>query len=151
MQNLLGYGGDRYVNQGVIRHFVGNARLSWIDCEDIGLAAAACLLDPAKHGGKTYRLGYDAQTLSEVAETFTRVLGQPFRYEPRPPEEFLNKVLAAGAEPAYMRCVYNSFVWLAAGKDIGADEVFDNFPAITGQRPRTLADFAKKHSASFQY
>ena len=86
-----------------------------------------------------------------AAETFSRVLGQPFTYEPRPPEEFLQKVLAAGSEPAYMRCVYNSYVWLTAGKDIGADEIFDNFPAITGRQPRTLADFAKTHAATFQY
>jgi len=51
MQNLLGYGGERYVKQGVVRHYVGNARLSWVDCEDVGAAAAACLLDPEKHAG----------------------------------------------------------------------------------------------------
>jgi NAD(P)H dehydrogenase (quinone) len=150
MQNLIGYGGERYVKQGVIRHYVGDARLSWVDCEDVGAAAAACLLDPAKHGGKTYRLGYEAKTLHEVAETFARVLGRPFSYEARPPEEFLQSVLAAGAEPAYMRCVHNSFVWLTDGVDIGADEVFDNFPAITGKQPRTVADFAKTHAAEFQ-
>jgi hypothetical protein len=50
-----------------------------------------------------------------------------------------------------MRCVYNSYVWLTAGVDIGADEVFDNFPTITGRPPRTLADFAKTHAAKFKY
>jgi uncharacterized protein YbjT (DUF2867 family) len=151
MQNLLGYGGESFVKDGVIRHFVGSARLSWVDCEDIAAVAAACLLDPVKHAGQTYRLGYEAKTFHDVAEIFTRVLGQPFRYEARPPEEFLQKVLAAGSEPAYMRCVYNSYVWLTAGVDIRADEVFDNFPAITGRPPRTLADFAKTHAASFKY
>jgi NAD(P)H dehydrogenase (quinone) len=86
-----------------------------------------------------------------VAETFARVLGQPFSYEARPPAEFLQSVLAAGAEPAYMRCVCNSFMWMTDGVDIGADEVFDNFPAITGRQPRTIADFAKTHAAEFKY
>src|ERR1700722_16327887 len=30
VQNLLGYGGESYVQEGVIRHYVGNARLSWV-------------------------------------------------------------------------------------------------------------------------
>ena len=151
MQNLLGYGGESFVQQGVIRHFVGEARLSWVDCADVALVAAACLLDPERHAGRTYRLGYEAATFRDVADTFARVLGQPFRYEPHPPAEFLAGVLAAGSEPAYMRCVARSYDWLTAGKDIGADEVFDNFPAITGQQPRTLADFAGKHADRFRY
>jgi uncharacterized protein YbjT (DUF2867 family) len=151
MQNLLGYGGESHFKQGVIRHYVGDARLSWVDCEDVGVVAAACLLDPAKHAGQTYRLGYEARTYDEIAEIFTRVLGQPFSCEPRPPEEFLRSVLAAGAEPAYMRCVYESYASLTAGEDLRADEVFDNFPAITGGKPRTLADFAKTHESAFRY
>ena len=46
MQNLLGYGGESYVKEGVIRHYVGGARLSWVDCEDVAAVAAACLLEP---------------------------------------------------------------------------------------------------------
>jgi NAD(P)H dehydrogenase (quinone) len=41
MQNLFGYGGVRVVENGVIRHYVGHARLSWIDAEDIAEVAAA--------------------------------------------------------------------------------------------------------------
>jgi len=151
MQNLLGYGGESYVNNGVIKHYVGAARLSWVDCEDVAAVAAACLLNPSTHAGSTYRLGYEAMTYYEIAETFTKVLGQPFSYEPRPPADFLRNVLAAGAEPAYMKCVFDSYTDLTDGKDIGADEIFDNFHAITGRQPKTIAQFAMKHAASFQY
>ena len=151
MQNLLGYGGESYVKEGVIRHYVGSARLSWVDCEDVAAVAAACLLEPGKHAGQTYRLGYEARTYDDIAEIFTRVIGQPFSYEPRPPEEFYRNVLAAGAEPAYMKCVFDSYSDFTAGKDIGADEVFDNFSALTGRSPRTLADFAQTHAKKFRY
>jgi NAD(P)H dehydrogenase (quinone) len=151
MQNLLGYGGVGAVNKGVIRHFVGNARWSWVDCDDVGTVAAACLLDAEKHNGKTWRLGYEAKTFYEVAEVFTQALGQPFSYEPRPPEEFLQNVLAAGGDPAYMHCVYQSYVDLTAGKDLRADQVFDSYTAITGKKPTTLAAFATKHAAAFKY
>jgi hypothetical protein len=35
MQNMLGYGGESYVQKGVIRHYIGKARLSWVDIEDV--------------------------------------------------------------------------------------------------------------------
>jgi NAD(P)H dehydrogenase (quinone) len=151
MQNLLGYGGESYVKDGVIKHYVGAARLSWVDCEDVATVAAACLLDPAIHAGRTHRLGYEAKTYYELAEAFSEALGQPFSYEPQPPADFLRNVLAAGAEPAYMKCVFDSYTDLSNGKDIGADEVFDNFHVITGRQPKTIAQFAIRHAARFQY
>jgi NAD(P)H dehydrogenase (quinone) len=151
MQNLLGYGGESYVRLGVIKHYVGAARLSWVDCEDVAAVAAACLLDSCTHAGRTYRLGYEAKTYYEIAEAFAEALGQPFSYQPQPPTDFLRNVLAAGAEPAYMKCVFDSYTDLTNGKDIRADEIFDNFHAITGRQPKTIAQFAIKHAASFQY
>ena len=151
MQNLLGYGGESYVKQGVIRHYVGGARLSWVDCDDVAAVAAACLLDPDTHAGRTYRLGYEAKTYYELAEVFSAVIGQPFTYEPRPPSEFLQTVLAAGAEPAYMKCVFDSYTDLTNGVDLRSDEVFNNFAQITGGSSLTLADFARRHADSFRY
>ncbi len=151
MQNLLGYGGESYVKNGVIRHYVGNARLSWVDCEDLAAVAAVCLTDPRCHAGQTYRLGYEAKTSYQIAETFSEILGQPFSYEPRSPEEFLQNVLAAGAEPAYMKCVFDSYTDLTKGTDLRSDEIFDNFHRLTGGRPRTIADFARRYADRFRY
>jgi uncharacterized protein YbjT (DUF2867 family) len=151
MQNLLGYGGESYVKQGVIRHYVGAARLSWVDCDDVAALAAECLADPTKHARMTYRMGYEAATYSDLADTFTNVLGQRFRYEPQPPVDFLRNVLAAGAEPAYMKCVFDSYTDFTNGVDIGADEIFDNFRSLTGRNPSTIADFARKHADRFRY
>jgi NAD(P)H dehydrogenase (quinone) len=151
MQNLLGYGGESYVQQGVIKHYVGAARLSWVDCDDVAAVAAVCLAHPDQHAGNTYRMGYEAKTYYELAEVFTEVLGQPFSYEPQPPSEFLRNVLAAGAEPAYMKCVFDSYTDLTNGKDIGADATFDNFAELTGRSPRSLADFARRYADRFRY
>ena len=151
MQNLFGYGGVPVVNNGVIRYYMGYARLSWVDVEDIGEVAAAVLRDPEAHRGQTYRLGYDAKTYAEIAEIFSRVIGQPFRYEARPPKEFLDRVLAAGGDSAYMNCVYNSFSRLSGEELRGSDETFDNFKRITGREPATVTDFVRKHAALFRY
>ena len=151
MQNLLGYGGESYVTRGVIKHYVGSARLSWVDCDDVAAVAAVCLSDPKKHAGHTYRLGYEAKTYYELAEIFTKVLGQTFSYEPQPPADFLRNVLAAGAEPAYMKCVSDSYTDLSNGVDLHADETFHDFPALTGRQPHTLADFVRRYADRFNY
>jgi NAD(P)H dehydrogenase (quinone) len=151
MQNLLGYGGERYVNAGVIRHYVGAVRLSWVDCEDVAAVASECLLNPARHVGNTYRLGYDAKTYQDIAQIMTETLGQSFRYEARPPSEFLSNVLAGGAEPAYMKCVFDSYTDFTSGVGEKADDVFDNFPALVGREPQLLLDFVSHHADQFRY
>jgi NAD(P)H dehydrogenase (quinone) len=151
MQNLLGYGGERIVKDGVLRHYVGAARLSWVDCEDVAAVAAVCLLDPSAHAGRTYRMGYEARTYAEIARILSTVLGQAFVYEPRPAEEFLRNVLTAGADPAYMKCVFDSYTALGSGQRERADEVFDNFFSLVGREPRALADFVSRHADQFRY
>ncbi len=150
MQNLLGYGGESFVKEGVIHQYIGDARLSWVDCDDVAAAAAAALLDPKQHHGQTYRMGYEAKSYNEIAELMTELLGKPFRYQAHPATEFLKNVLEAGGEPAYMKCVYECYRDFATGKLIG-DEVQDNFQSITGRQPRTLANFIKSNAASFIY
>lgn len=151
LQNLLGYSGVRTVSEGMIRHYVGHARQVWIDVEDIAEVAAAVLALPERHGGMTYRLGYDLKSLDEIAGIMARVFGKPVRYEPRPPEEFLRNVLAAGGEPAYMDCAYRSFVRLGTTGIPGSEEVFDNFQAITGRTATLVEDFVRKHAGAFAY
>ena len=151
MQNLLGYGNTGIVRDGVIRQYVGGAQLSWVDCADVGSVAAASLAAPEKHIGKTHRLGYELRGYAEIAEIFTEVIGQPFRYEPHDAEEFLEKSLAAGAEPVYMRSVYENYRDLAAGIGPGVTEVFDNFTELTGREPRLIADFIRAHADQFRY
>jgi NAD(P)H dehydrogenase (quinone) len=151
MQNVLGYGGARAVGDGVIRHYVGDAGISWVDCDDVAAVAAQCLLLPDAHAGKTYRLASDVKTYDGVAQTLTQVLGQPFSYEARPPEEFLQNVLAAGADAAYMHSAYENYALYTAGKapEPGAD--FSIMASIIGRKGKTWAEFAAAHAAQFKY
>ena len=151
MQNLLGYGGENKRNTSVIPQYIGDAPVSWIDCDDIAKAAAAILRNPDAHNGKIYPLAVEAHTMQEVADIFTEVVGQPFRYEPCEPEEFLDTMLKAGADPAYMKCVYNVFTRTREGSLTEAADVFDTFKQITGQKPTALREFAQKHKAELAY
>jgi len=151
MQNVLSYGGKKVINEGVINHYVENARLSWVDVNDVAQVAAVALENPEAHGGQTYRLGYDALTFGEMAALMTKIIGKPFRYEPLAPEVFLDAMIKSGAEMAYMGCVYEHWKRYAAGTIPGADDTFDNFFEITGKQPVKWVDFINKHKAEFDY
>lgn len=146
MQNLIGFG---WLDRGVITNYIDNARWSWIDCDDLATVAAVALRQCDRHAGKIYPLGYDAATMQDVAEILTDAVGKPFRLEARSPEEFLDKMLKAGGDPAYMHCVYTQLKLNAANAIPCADATFDNFEAITGRKPMTWRDFADKHKAEF--
>jgi uncharacterized protein YbjT (DUF2867 family) len=151
MQNLLSYGGEKTIKHGIVNAFVKDARLSWVDIDDVAEVAALSLAHPEVHGGQTYRMGYDAMSFGELAELMSAIVGQPFRYEPLPPEVFLEAMRNAGAEMAYMNCVYDHWKRYAAGTIPGADDTFGNFPAITGRQPTKLADFVRRHKEEFAY
>lgn len=151
MQNLLSYGNEKAVKDGVINGYVDQATLTWVDIENVAEVAAISLMNPEKHNGKTYRLSYDALSFAEIAELMTSIVGQPFRYEPLSPDVFLQKMKDAGADMAYMNCVYDHWKLHANGKIPGSTDTFDNFFDITGKQPTRWADFIKKHRSELSY
>lgn len=151
MQNLLSYGGKEVVKEGIFNQYVENATKSWVDAEDVAQVAALSLLHPEMHAGKTYRMGYDAKSYDEIAELLTKLIKKPFQYQPQAPEVFLKSMQDAGADMAYMNCVYDHYKRYAAGTIPGADETFDNFRQITGNDPATWETFIKKHKTKFDY
>jgi NAD(P)H dehydrogenase (quinone) len=151
MQNLLGYGGAKVVDNGVIRHYVGNAKITWVDGEDVATLATAVLCDPERHVGRMYRIGADIKSYAEIAEIMTRIVGKLFTYEARPPEEFLRKVLAAGSNAAYMQSAFDNYVSYSAGKRSGIEELTGTFQEIIGRPPTSIEDFLYKHRSMFAY
>lgn len=150
MQNITGPG-YRWLDGNVIHHYVGNARWSWTDGDDLALVVAHTLREPEKYAGQIIRLGYDAKTFDEVAQILSEVVGQPFFAQTHTPEEFLENALSTGADPAYMNSVYTQFKLNNAGQIPNADATFDNFEAITGCKPTTWYDFAQKHQHELKY
>ncbi|CAI1991007.1 NAD(P)H azoreductase [Serratia proteamaculans] len=151
MQNLIGYGGVPAIVNGVIQQYTGDAPFSWVDGEDVALAAAYSLLHPEKHAGKTYRLGYDARSYGEIAAMMTEMLGLPFRYEALDHSVFIENMRQSGAEMAYMSCVGDNLRRIAERDIPGVEETFDNFPEIAGREPMRWPEFIRKHRAAFIY
>ena len=143
MQNITGPG-FRWLNNNVIQHYVGDARWSWIDCNDLALVAAHVLREPENYVGQVIPLGYDAKTFDEIAQILSQATGQAIRSEARPPQEFFDKALAAGGEPSYIASVYTQFKLNGEGKIPEADATFDTFQAIAGRPPTTWQMFAEQ-------
>jgi uncharacterized protein YbjT (DUF2867 family) len=145
MQNVLAFGAPG----GVIRQYVGGATLGWVDVDDIARAAATVLRSPDVHRGRTYRLTTDARTVHEVAEILSAATGEPFRYEPRPPDEWLAAAIGGGFEPVYARDVHNDFVRRIEDRHPGAHEVFDDYEQLTGRPAIRWPDHAAAHRAEY--
>ena len=151
MQNLLGYGGARAAGDGVIRHYVGDASISWVDTDDVAEVGATILVDPQAHTGKVYRLASDERTYRQVAQALTKVLGQSFAYEARPAAEFMEKVLAAGADAAYMHSAYENYAAYSEGKSPEPGASFGVLSALLGRPGKTWEEFAAAHAAELRY
>lgn len=151
MQNLLSYGGEKAIKQGVINHYVADARLSWVDVNNVAEVAALVLANPESHHGKTYHHGYDAKNFNEIATLMTSILGKPFTYEPQSPDVFLEQMKNSGAEMAYMNCVYDHWKLHAMKAIVGADTTYDNFYKLTGKQPTRWSDFIKKNKEELAY
>ncbi|MEO1080325.1 MAG: NmrA family NAD(P)-binding protein [Pseudomonadota bacterium] len=134
MQNVTSFG---WLQEDHLVNLIGDATWSWVDARDVGKLAAACLARPEDHMGKTYRLGYEAESIPGLAARLGERKSRPLVTRPKDPDAFYREAVNAGADPAYMDCVRTQFHLNAAGAIQDSDAVFDaaEFAAITGTKP----------------
>ena len=146
MHNVL-----RVVRPGspVLRQFFGNARLAWIDIDDIAAVAEAALLDPAAHRGATYHLAGEILAMNEVAATIGSVTGIPFTYEPRDPADLLALLLKSGMEPFYARSLAQAIGATARGENAAPTAAADTVARVTGRPGTRWVEFATRHRERF--
>lgn len=147
MQNLTGFG---WLSQGALVNLIGDARWSWVDAKDVAALAAAALTDPDAHAGRTWRLGYDAATMADVAAKLSAAAGDDIVLAPLDPQVMYEGAVGAGADPAYMACIRDQFRLNAAGAIPNADQTFDatDFEQATGRRPTTWAAFIEREAST---
>ncbi|MBW4565975.1 MAG: NmrA family NAD(P)-binding protein [Mojavia pulchra JT2-VF2] len=148
MENILSFG---WLNRSVLTNYIANARWSWVSCDDVAVIAAETLLHPQQHQGQIYPLGYDAATIPEIAALLTEIIGRSFQVDNRSPEEFLETILKAGGDPAYIQCVYQQLKLNIANAIPQADTTFNNFELITGRKPTTWRSLIQQQHSSFAY
>src|SRR5262249_8980667 len=96
MQNLL-RAANAVRREGRLAAPMGPNRFPLVDTRDVGAAAVVVLRDPAAHVGKEYALtGPVAVSYEEVAKALTAGTDHAVTYEAVAPQEFENRLRAAG-------------------------------------------------------
>jgi NAD(P)H dehydrogenase (quinone) len=123
---------------GALRGPAGDGRAAVVTQDDIAEAAAAVLLSPAAHVGRTYDLtGPQALTLYEVADVLTAGLGREVRYVPETVEE------AYRSREVYAAPRWQVDAWVSTYTAIAEGElaaVSTDVELLTGHRATSLAE-----------
>jgi NAD(P)H dehydrogenase (quinone) len=153
MQNLLGRNSMWELlgssGAGDLLSFFGDARIGWVDAEDIARVAATILRSPAPHSGDKYDLSVEARSVPEIASILTEVLGKPYRSAHRSPDDFLEAVLKAGMDPNYARGAHRTLGLFSKNAVVGQADVNENIETILGRKATTWREFAELHRADF--
>ncbi|RAK67155.1 SDR family NAD(P)-dependent oxidoreductase [Hymenobacter edaphi] len=147
LQNFITYQGPSIREQGAIYQPLGEGRVSYIDAFDIAEAAAALLTaDVARYHGRAFTLtGPEALSGHEVAAAIGAATGRPVRYVDVPEEA------ARQAMPGAPQWMIDALMELnALGRAGYAAPITADGQQLTGQRPRTVQEFAQANRHAWQ-
>lgn len=124
----------------------GAASIAMVDPRDVA-AAVAVVATEEGHQAPVYELtGPEALTYAEVAATMSAVLGRPIEFVDVP-DAAARKGLVDSVIPDWLADgVVSLFSVLRQGVAAGTT---DTVRSLTGQPPRTLAEFVQDHAAAF--
>lgn len=135
-QDALPYFAD---SSGVIRGPAGDGRFAPIARDDIADVAAAVLLRPDGHAGRTYDLtGPEPVSLAGVASELSRAAGRPVRYQPETLAEAYASRSHFGAPEWEVAGWVTSYAAIATGE---LDLVSDAVAEVAGHPPMSFAEF----------
>lgn len=119
--------------------------------EDAGKAAAAILVDPSKHAGKTYCLVSDCFSQNDVVQAFSEVLGKELKYNQLSIEN-LKQMLSAAKLPQRIADGLVELAKLAENSTttLGKEAITPDYEMITGEKPTTLRAWVEKNAPGFQ-
>jgi len=125
----------------------GEEKVSMIDTEDIARVAAAILVNPGEHFGKTYPLnGPEEINGFDIAAILSEVLHKKIQFANITPEAF-GQILEQAGSPAY-----NNQHLVAIGHMFQTGEfkeMNNNVEKLSGRKPRSIKDFIVENSSLF--
>ena len=145
MTNLLA-GAEAVKNTRKLFAPAGGAQISMIHPSDVGAAAAVALTEDG-HEGETYVLsGPEAITYEQVARDLSEATGRAIEFVDVPDEAARQVLLDDGVPEVVADLIVQLF---GALRDGIAAETTDTVRRLTGREPRSFAEFAREHAASF--
>jgi uncharacterized protein YbjT (DUF2867 family) len=146
MQNFHTFWLHGITMQNAILLPVGDAKTSFIDARDIA-AVAATLLTTTSHENQAFDLtGGSSLTHADVASILSDTLEREIRFQDVTPDQLRPGLLAAGLPADYVEFLLLILSYLKAGY---AERVTPHVQAITGQAPRTFAQYAHDFRSAY--
>lgn len=138
MQNILaGWGSIKEKGVYSVPYSV-SARISVVDLEDIGAAAAKILSEKGHHNAIYECCGPQPLTQTEVAEALSEVLDRPVRAETEKLQSWIRRAQNTGMEKHQLDTLAKMFNYYDKYGLIGNSR---NLEYILGKPPRTLKEF----------
>ncbi|WP_347353573.1 SDR family oxidoreductase [Intrasporangium sp.] len=123
----------------VIRGPAGDGRAAVVAHDDIARVAAAVLLAPNEHRGRTYRLtGPEALSFADMAQVISEVTGVPASFHDETIEEAYASRAAYGAPDWQVDAWVSTYTAVKAGE---LDGVSPDVERVTGLRPTSLREY----------
>ena len=146
MQNFNTFWLHGILAQGKIFLPVGSAKGSFIDARDIAAVAAALLSRDDVNNRDFDLTGSQAFSHDEVAKILSQESGRNIAFEDLSPEAMLQGLLAAGLPRPYAEFMLLILGYFKAGY---AERTTDSVQNITGNAPRSFAQYAKDYRAAW--
>ena len=132
------------IRQGGIDHYIGAAKVSWIDARDIGAVGATVLVE-AGHENHAYTLtGGEALDHHEVAALLSAAAGREIRYTARSHDDTRTAMRAAGYPESTIEYSIETYRYIERGE---CSRISPAVSRILGRAPIRFADYARDHAA----
>lgn len=145
MQNLMMAAGS-VKEQGTLYFALGDAKLPMVDVRDVGAAAAKVLAAPDAHAGKTYKLTGAPVSVGDAAAAISAAIGKSVKYVPVPVAAAVDNLAKLGADEYAQVSLRDYFTAYASGWE---KEPTGFVTELTGNAPRSVADFARDFAQAF--
>ena len=137
------------IAMGEISGISGTGRIGMVALSDVAAALAAVATGNG-HDGENYELtGPAAVTLDDVAEAFTKVLGQPVNYVDMPEQSFAQMLMDYADFTSAEEVETQIMCHLRAWKEGRADLVTDTVKQLTRREPIPVEQWIENNRAVF--
>lgn len=118
---------------------------------DAGKAAAAIMVEPKKHYGKTYKLISNCHTLDELAANFSEILGKAVKYERMSYEDSRSRFInVVGFSEEDADGILEIYRLTDEECPLVNDTDMSHFTKITGEEPTTLREWVTNVAPAFK-
>ncbi len=146
-QNILAFYAPSIRAQGAFYSGMGNARVSFLNVQDIAAVAARALLG-GEHDGKVYELnGPEAVTYAQLADKISRQAGVTAQYVDIPLDAQRKAMLDQGMPEWQVTALLDLQAYYTGGKGGSTD---GQLVKLLGHPPVTLDTFLCDHAGEFR-